>query len=49
MNELFFASATTIARAIREKQISSEEFLRASIERIQAVNPQLNAVVQPPA
>ena len=49
MNELFFASATTIARAIREKQISSEEFLRASIERIQAVNPQLNAVVQLPA
>ena len=49
MNELLFKSATTIARAIREKQVSSQEFVRACIERIETVNPKLNAVVQLPA
>jgi amidase len=47
--ELIFASATDQARAIREKQISSEELVRACLERIAEVNPKLNAVVQLPA
>ena len=47
--ELIFASATEQAKAIREKQISSDELVRACIERIQEVNPKLNAVVQLPA
>lgn len=49
MHELLFKSATAVARAIREKQVSSEEFVRACIDRIEAVNPRLNAVVQLPA
>jgi amidase len=47
--ELIFASATEQAKAIRERQISSEELVRACIKRIEEVNPQLNAVVQLPA
>jgi amidase len=49
MDRLIFRSATTLAKAIRAKQVSSEEVLRASIERVGAVNPKLNAVVQLPA
>ena len=44
--ELIFASATEQAKAIREKQISSEELVRACLQRIAEVNPKLNAVVQ---
>jgi amidase len=47
--ELIFVSATEQAKAIREKQISSEELVRACIKRIEEVNPKLNAVVQLPA
>ncbi|MCB0184802.1 MAG: amidase, partial [Caldilineaceae bacterium] len=46
MNELLFASATTIARLIREKELSAEEIVRLLLERIAQVNPRLNAVVQ---
>jgi amidase len=47
--ELIFASATEQARAIREKQITSEELTQACLKRIAEVNPRLNAVVQLPA
>jgi amidase len=47
--ELIFASATEQGKAIREKQISSEELVRACLERIAEVNSKLNAVVQLPA
>ena len=47
--ELIFASASEQAKAIREKQISSEELTQACLERIAEVNPKLNAVVQLPA
>ena len=47
--ELIFASAGEQAKAIRERQISSEELVRACIKRIEEVNPKLNAVVQLPA
>ena len=46
MDELIYASATLLARAIREKQVSSFEVVEAFLHRIEAVNPQLNAVVQ---
>ena len=44
--ELISASATTLAKAIRTKQVSSEEVVKAYIQRIETVNPKLNAVVQ---
>src|SRR5579862_3858631 len=46
MPEWIYESATAMAAAIREKQISSPELVRACLERIEAVNPNLNAVVQ---
>ena len=39
-------SAASLARAIREKELSSAEVVTAYLERITAVNPRLNAVVQ---
>jgi amidase len=46
MHDLLSASATALARAIRRKQISSEEATAACLRRIDQVNPYLNAVVQ---
>src|SRR5215831_6764265 len=46
MDEIIYTSATSLARAIREKRVSSSEVVEAFIHRIEAVNPQLNAVVQ---
>jgi amidase len=46
MRDLTTTSAAALARAIREKQVSSEEAVSAYLARIAAVNPQLNAVVQ---
>ncbi len=46
MEELIYASATELARAIRSKEISSEEILTAYLQRIEKVNPKLNAIVQ---
>ena len=40
------SSASSIARSIRSKAVSSEEVVRAHLDRIEAVNPTLNAVVQ---
>ena len=45
MHELLSASATRLAAAIRDKHVSSAEMIRACLDRIDAVNPQLNAVV----
>ncbi len=49
MNELLCSSASGMARAIREKEVSSAELMQAHLERIEAVNPKLNAIVQLPA
>ncbi len=49
MTQLTFASATALARAIREREVSSAEVVEAHLARIAAVNPQINAVVQLPA
>src|ERR671918_1161122 len=45
MDELIYASAATIAQAIREKKASAKEVVEAHLRRIEAVNPALNAVV----
>jgi amidase len=45
-NPILYASAVEMARAVREKEIPSTELVRAHLERIEAVNPALNAVVQ---
>jgi amidase len=43
---IYYRSATEIARTIREQEISSLEVTKAYLERIDQVNPVLNAVVQ---
>lgn len=46
MDDIIYASATALAQAIRDKKVSSQEVVEAYVQRIEAVNPQLNAVVQ---
>jgi len=46
MTELIYASATWLAKAIRQKKVSSVEAVQVYLDRIEAVNPTLNAVVQ---
>jgi len=46
MKDIVLTSATKLARAIRTKRLSSAEVLDACLDRIEAVNPKLNAVVQ---
>ncbi|HEV8716129.1 MAG TPA: amidase [Candidatus Binatia bacterium] len=44
--ELIYTSATRLAQAIRKKKVSSEEVVNAYLQRIEAINPKLNAIVQ---
>jgi amidase len=46
MDELCDASATTLARRIRERELSAEEVVWAYLRRIEVINPRLNALVQ---
>lgn len=46
MNSLIYASAKTIAAAIRNKEVSSYEVVTACVSRIEEINPTINAVVQ---
>jgi amidase len=46
MEEIIFASAASLARAIRERQVSSQAVVDAYLQRIEAINPVLNSVVQ---
>jgi amidase len=46
MDAMLYKSAAVLARALREKWISSEELVRACLHRIEEVNPRLNAVVE---
>ncbi len=48
MDKVLHASACSMARAILEKKISSEELVRAHVARIGEVNSRLNAIVQLP-
>ncbi|XP_034712452.1 fatty-acid amide hydrolase 2-B [Etheostoma cragini] len=45
-NPLLFVSATQLAKKIRRKEVSSVEVVRAYIDRIQEVNPFVNAVTK---
>ncbi len=45
MDELCRISATALARRIREREVTSEEVVRAYLRRIEQVNPRLNALV----
>jgi amidase len=45
MHDLIYKSATELARAIRNREFSSEEVVTACINRIKQVNPKLVAVV----
>ena len=45
MRDVIGAPAGWLARAIREKRVSSVEVVRAHLEHIHTVNPRLNAVV----
>ncbi|HRE26461.1 MAG TPA: amidase family protein, partial [Anaerolineales bacterium] len=47
MTSLTALSASELARGIRERRFSSSEVVEAHIRRLEAVNPQLNAVVVP--
>jgi amidase len=47
LGELAFEDATALARLLRERALSSVELTQAAIERIEALNPSLNAVVTP--
>jgi amidase len=46
MVDYLYRSACWQAEAIRRGELSSQELVRSSLERIEAVNPRLNAVVQ---
>ena len=44
-SELCFLTATELARRIRERALSCEEVMRAHLEQIERVNPEVNALV----
>ncbi len=46
MSECIYDWATSLAKAIRDKQLSAVEVMSAYLERMEAVNAQLNAVLQ---
>jgi len=43
--ELFYQDATKLAELIRTREVSPVEVMQAHIDRIQAVNPRVNAIV----
>lgn len=45
MSDSIYASATEQAEAIRNRWLSSEELVIAHLQRIEEVNPKINAVV----
>lgn len=47
MNDIALLDATAQADLVRQKQVKPSELLEAAIERIDRVNPQINAVVTP--
>ena len=46
INEIIYASARSMAQAVQDKEVSAVELVEAHLERIEEVNPTLNAVVQ---
>ena len=47
MNDIAFLDATAQADLVRRKQIKPIELVDAAIERIERINPQINAVITP--
>jgi amidase len=47
MDELVWLDATAQAELVRRGEVSPEELVEAAIERIEELNPQLNAVIHP--
>lgn len=47
MDEIASLDATAQAALVREKEVSPSELVDAAIERIERINPQLNAVITP--
>ena len=43
--EICYASATELAERIRVKELSPVEVVQAHLDRIEAINPKINAVV----
>lgn len=43
--ELIYSDATRLAELIRQKEVSPVEVVRAHLDRIEAVNPEINAIV----
>ena len=46
MGELWRNSAVELAAMIRGRQVSSREVVEAHLDRVEAVNPHLNAIVR---
>jgi len=46
MSELWRKSAVELAAMIRDREVSSREVLQAHLDRVEAVNPHLNAIVR---
>ena len=46
MDEIIYRSLSNLAEAVRRQEIASEELARACLQRIEDVNPKLNAVVE---
>src|SRR6478672_740934 len=46
MSELWRKSAVELAALIREREVSSREVVQAHLDRVEAVNPHLNAIVR---
>ena len=47
MSELWRKSAVELAAMIRDREVSSREVVQAHLDRAEAVNPHLNAIVRP--
>ncbi|WP_231618787.1 amidase [Nonomuraea sp. SBT364] len=45
MSELYYLTATEMARLVRTRQVSAVELLQAHLDRIEQVNPAVNAIV----
>ena len=43
--DIIYADATTLARRIRQRELSPVEVAQAHLERIEAINPRLNALI----
>ena len=47
LEELAFLDATAQAELVQKKEVKAIELVEAAIERIERVNPELNAVITP--